>query len=211
MASRGPGKSAGLAVASLLAALVCPTRALGFAGAEGEYGSIEAMGNVRLLGAYLVYPDVEGVYPEQDDALLGSVQRLILDGSLGEKVDYEVNLFNDLSRMPDIALGGAFATAGSFETPYRYPHLAWDWWQSGTVNGQAGVDRLRFRLDAYPVDLTLGRFPVDYSVAQIFSIKQTKNRKYDDKPRRAHWPEQERRSTSPGFHIDPDGTAINNV
>jgi len=161
-----------LAVDLLLAALFClvPAPALGFAEAENECCSIEAVGNLRLLGAYLVYPEVEGVYPDQDDALLGSVARLILDGALGEQVDYEVNLFNDLSRMPDIALGGAFATAGSFQTPYRYPHLAWDYWQSGTVNGQAGVDRLRFRLDAYPVDLTLGRFPVGYSVTRVFAV-----------------------------------------
>jgi hypothetical protein len=160
------------AVGLAFSALLCliPLPALGFAEAEGGCCSVEAMGNIRLLGAYLVYPDVEGVYPEQDDALLGSVGRLIFDGSLGEQVDYEVNLFNDLSRIPEIELGGAFATAGSFETPYRYPHLAWEYWRSGTVSGQAGVDRLRVRLDAHPVDLTAGRFPVSYSVTRIFTV-----------------------------------------
>jgi hypothetical protein len=159
-------------MAALFAALVClfPLPALAFAGADSECCSIEAMGNLRLLGAFLVYPQVEGVYPDQDDALLGSVGRLIFDGALGERVDYEVNLFNDLSRMPDIGLGGAFATAGSFQTPYRYPHLSWNYWQSGTVSGQTGADRLRFRLDAHPLDLTAGRFPVDYSVTRIFTV-----------------------------------------
>ncbi len=157
---------------SLLAALllVVPAPALAFAGAESECCSIEAVGNLRLLGAFLVYPDVEGVYPEQDDALVASVGRLVLDGRLGERVDYEVNLFNDLSRMPELQLGGAFATAGSFRTPYRYGNLSWQYWRSGTVEGEAGVDRLRFRLDAYPADLTVGRFPVGWSVARIFTV-----------------------------------------
>ena len=42
-----------------------------FAAAENDNASIEAIGAMRLTGAYFHYPDVPCVFPETDDGLGG--------------------------------------------------------------------------------------------------------------------------------------------
>lgn len=135
---------------------------------DGDY-SIEAIGSGRLTGAFLHMPDVPELYPDGDDALVASVIRLILEGKLGTYLDYEINLYNDLSRVPAAALGGAFATAGSFASPYRTTYLDWDYWEEGTVNGELGVDRLALNFSADPVHISAGRLPFNYAVMRIFT------------------------------------------
>ena len=60
-------------------------------------------------------------------------------------------------------------TASSFVTPYRTRYLAWDFWNSGSVTGQMAVDRLRFTRSFGPVDISIGRFPVNHSVTFLFT------------------------------------------
>ncbi len=144
-----------------------PAEAIGEA-RKGDL-SMEAMGNVRLLGAYLHYPDAPGILPAADDGLVVAVVRLMLEGDLGSHVGYETNLFADLTRSPDAALGGSLATAGSFDTPYRTKYLSWGFWRSGSVTGTLGVDRLSFDLMFSPVTFTVGRFPINHSVTFAFT------------------------------------------
>ncbi|MBW2278926.1 MAG: hypothetical protein JRF63_15640 [Deltaproteobacteria bacterium] len=122
-----------------------------------------------MLGAYLHFPDVPGVFPEQDEAITASVTRLMFDGWLGTFTDYEVNLYLELSRSPGAAMGGAFDTVGSFETPYRSPYLTWDFWETDAMLGQAGVDRLAFDFDAEPLKVSVGRMPINHAVTYIFT------------------------------------------
>lgn len=154
-----------MALAWLLAP--APAHAIGSADKDGY--SIEAIGNVRLLGAYLHYPDEEEFFPGGDDGLAGAVTRLIIEGDLGPYFDYETNLYMEFNRMPGIALGGAFATAGTFRSPYRTTYLSWDFWDSGSVTGQMGVDRLAFQFMYDRLTATLGRFPINHSVTYIFT------------------------------------------
>lgn len=157
--------------ACALAAVLVLASGHGLAIGEAQSGdySIDAIGSGRLTGAYLHYPDVTMFFPADDEGLVAGVLRLLLDGGLGPYMGYEVNLYTDLSYMPSSALGGAFATAGSFETPYRTRYLSWDFWKSGGMQGQMGVDRLAFDLEVDRVTLTFGRFPVNYSVTSIFT------------------------------------------
>jgi hypothetical protein len=134
---------------------------------DGDY-TLELMGSERLFGAFLHYPDIS-LYPDDDDALVGSVTRLMMEGDLGEQTRYEVNAFFELTRMPPAAQNGAFATAGAFRSPYRTRYLAGRFWESGNLEGEGGLDRLAFTFDFDPVTLSLGRMPVNYSVTNIFT------------------------------------------
>ena len=124
----------------ILCFALIPSFALAIGEAESEDGnySIEAIGSGRVTGAALHFPDIPELFPVQDEWLLAAVARLILEGDLGPRMDYEVNFYTDLSRVPPAYLGGAFATAGSFESPYRYKYLKWDFWEDGSAGGQLG-------------------------------------------------------------------------
>jgi hypothetical protein len=135
---------------------------------DGEY-SLEAIGSGRLTGAYLHMPDLPTLFPDGDDAFVAAVIRLILEGELGPFVDYEVNLYTDLSRVPLAGLGSSFVTAGSMLSPYRTTYLDAEFWEDGTVNGKLGIDRLAVHLSAEPVRLSVGRFPINYAVTKIFT------------------------------------------
>ncbi|MCP4604803.1 MAG: hypothetical protein GY847_30500 [Proteobacteria bacterium] len=155
----------------LIAILIAPSIALAIVEAESDSGdySIEAIGSSRLTGAFLHYPDVPELFPNGDDGLAAGVIRLILEGNLGSLMDYEVNFYTDLSQVPSAQLGGAFATAGSFGSPYRYKHLSWDFWKDGSVGGQLGLDRVALNLHIDPVDISVGRMPINYSVTTMFA------------------------------------------
>jgi len=162
-----PCRKIALAIGLAVGFLPFVARAIGEA--ENDRASIEAIGAGRILGAYLHYPDIDLLYPGGDDALAAGVLRIILDGGLGEYLDYEVNFYNDFSRTPGSALAGAFATVSDFQTPYRTRYLSWDYWEDGTVNGQLGLDRLKLHFRSDPISLTAGRFPINHSVTYIFT------------------------------------------
>jgi hypothetical protein len=157
--------------ALVLALLACPVLCLAIDEWESEDGdcTLELIGSERLFGAFLHYPDIPSLYPEGDDAVVASVTRLMLEGDLGEITAFEVNAFLDLSRIPETAVGGAFSTAGSFETPYRTTYLTADIWHNGALDGEVGLDRLVFEFDLDPVTLSVGRMPVNYSVTSMFT------------------------------------------
>ncbi|RLB62746.1 MAG: hypothetical protein DRI90_08345, partial [Deltaproteobacteria bacterium] len=167
------GRVTGWALPLLVAATALPEPAWAIGSAENDDGdvTIDAIGSQRLTGAFLHYRDMPPPFPQEDDSLLGSITRLLLTGDLGEIWRYEANLFVDLSRQPLGALSGAFASAGSFEatTPYRSDLLTWGFWEEGSLRGSMGIDRLSFDALAEPLKLTAGRFPVNYSVTNIFT------------------------------------------
>ncbi|MCP4195934.1 MAG: hypothetical protein GY762_02185, partial [Proteobacteria bacterium] len=165
-----------------LALLLAGPAVHAFAEAENENASIEAIGAIRLTGAYFHYPDVPYVLPEDDDGLAAGEFRLILEGNLWQ-VDYDVNFFADLSRVPEPLCpdysdasdssrnsnSGTFNTAGSYKSPYRTTYLTWTYWDDGPINGQLGLDYFSIYYQRSPMDITVGRFPVNYSVTNIFT------------------------------------------
>jgi hypothetical protein len=128
--------------------------------------SIEATGNLRLLGGYLRHRDLPGL--PTDDGLGAAVSRLIVKGDLAADLTYDVHLFLDLSRGAG-GLGGTFATAGSFVTPYRTRFLAWDFWNEGAVRGQLGLDRIAVQGRWRRLGFGVGRFPINHSVTRVFT------------------------------------------
>ena len=156
----------------LLCLLLLPTTSRAFYEVEntdGDY-TLEALGAVRLTGAFFHFPDLPLLYPAGADGMAATVARLLLSGDLGSRVKYEANFHGELARSPASALGGAsFATAGSFATPYRNRYLAWDYWEDGTVKGQLGLDRLLFKLTLSSWEIHAGRMPINYAVTQIFA------------------------------------------
>ena len=137
-----------------LALLLAGPTVQAFAEAENENASIEAIGALRLTGAYFHYPDVPCVFPENDDGLGAGEFRIILEGNLG-KVDYDLNFWADVSRVPQSITWGAFDTAGSYSSPYRTTYLSWTYWDDGPMNGQLGLDYFSVYYEAAPVDLTV--------------------------------------------------------
>lgn len=161
-----------LALLGLL--LVAPGGAWALGSAEKGDRSITATGAVRVLAGFLHFADQPLLFPSGDDGLAAGEARVILDGGLLRGLDYEAHLYAGLSRQPGFAglsglTGGAFATASSFDSPYRTRYLSWDYWRGGSVGGQLGVDRLAFKLHEGPYSVTVGRFPVNYSVTRLFT------------------------------------------
>ena len=154
-----------VAVAAMAALLAAPMPALGFFERSKDDLSIDLTGTVRLNGAWFHFADVPGLLPEDDEGSGAAVTRLMAEGTLAEDLGYEVNIFMDLSRAPAGALtAGAFSTARSFRSPYRAPGLSWDFWESGTVGATLGLDRFSFTREDGQIFLTVGRFPVNYTV-----------------------------------------------
>lgn len=129
-----------------------------------------ATGAMRMMGGYLHFPDIPELYPTGDDGIAAGVLRMIVDQELGAHLEYEMNVFGDLSRLPaGGGLGGAFQTAGATQSVYRSPHLSWSYWQNGAIRGTAGLDRFALRAHGGRFNFALGRFPVNYSVTNFFT------------------------------------------
>ncbi len=156
--------------AALLALVVCARSAHAIGSAEGHDASITAVGNVWLIAGYFHSWSLPApLQPPPDDGVAAGVLRLILDGDLPKKIGYEANFYFELERGPTSLGANTFATASSFNTPYRTPYLGWTFWNSGSVQGQVAVDRLRFHRTFGPVDISLGRFPINHSVTFLFT------------------------------------------
>lgn len=158
------------AAVALLSLLAGAGEAHAIGSAEGGGASINAVGNAWLLTAYYhswsLNPPLQ---PPPDDGIAAGVLRLLLDGDLPKQVGYEANFYFELSRGPTFLGANTFATASSFNTPYRTPYLAWDFWNSGSVLGEMAVDRLRLHRTFGPVDISIGRFPINHSVTFLFT------------------------------------------
>lgn len=125
-------------------------------------------GSFRIVGSFLRQRADARTQGAKDDALLAVVGRVIVRDEWASGVDAELNVFIDLSRAPD-ALGGTFATAGSFRTPYRASALTFDLWQRDSITGITGIDRARLALGSDALSVEIGRFPINNSVTQIFT------------------------------------------
>lgn len=125
-------------------------------------------GALRLVGAFLHYADDLAPLGVEDDGLVALVGRVIVTDTFADAIDFELNVFADISRAPS-ALGGTFATTGSFTTPYRAPALTFNIWDQGSVRGVTGIDRARIRFGGDKVFAELGRFPVSYTVTGVFT------------------------------------------
>jgi hypothetical protein len=160
------------AVAGVLALLLAlPARdARAIGSAKGDDASITAVGNAWLLTAYYHNWSLRQPLPTPpDDGIAAGVLRLLLDGDLPWKVNYEANFYFELSRGPTALGANTFLTAASFNTPYRTQYLAWSFWTNGSIDGQMAVDRLRFTRSFGPVDISIGRFPINHSVTFLFT------------------------------------------
>ena len=157
--------------AALLLALLLagPRPALAIGMWERGELSLEATGSQRLTGAFIHYYHPLSILGQEDDGLAASVTRLMLQGGLHRRLRYEVNLFVDLTRAPGAMQGGALATVSAFRSPYRNRHASWDFWETDTVTGQLGLDRLILTYSQDPVSVSLGRMPINHSVTQLFT------------------------------------------
>ena len=145
-----------------------PARAIG--SAEGHDASITAVGDAWLLMAYYhSWSLTPPLAPPPDDGIAAGVLRLLLDGHLPHDVGYEANFYFELERGPTFLGANTFATASSFNTPYRSPYVAWSFWNRGSVQGQMAIDRLRFHKTFGDVDISVGRFPINHSVTYLFT------------------------------------------
>ncbi|KIG16383.1 hypothetical protein DB30_04550 [Enhygromyxa salina] len=126
-------------------------------------------GSLRLTGSYLHFDDPE-LFPAGDDAMAVTVGRILLEADVGQYLHVSFNGFGELARVPGGgSLGGSFASAGSTRSAYRTRYLGWQFWENGSVTGQLGVDRASMRVSVDSVNVEIGRFPVTYTVASMFT------------------------------------------
>lgn len=126
-------------------------------------------GNLRLTGAYLHLDDVPALFPAGDDALGVASGRVTVDAKAGKHVAFAVHGFVDLTRTPLGTLGGAFTSPGATVSAYRTSYLGWNFWERGAVRGAMGLDRLATTITAGPIKIDVGRFPVNYSVTNLYA------------------------------------------
>lgn len=166
----GPGSRRAAAAVAALALLLGAREADAIGSARSADASINAVGNAWLLAAYYHSWSLRPpLTPPPDDGIAAGVLRLLLDGDLPRQVGYEANFYFELSRGPTHLGADTFSTASSFATPYRTRYLAWTFWHSGMVTGQMAIDRLRVHRAFGPVDISIGRFPINHSVTFLFT------------------------------------------
>jgi hypothetical protein len=158
------------AVVAALALVLGARPAFALGSAKSDDASITAVGNAWLLMAYYhSWSLPPPLVPFPDDGIAAGVFRLLLDGDLPKQIGYEANFYFELSRGPTALGANTFLTASSFATPYRTRYLGWTFWNSGSVNGQMAIDRLRVHRSFGPVDISIGRFPINHSVTFLFT------------------------------------------
>ncbi len=119
-------------------------------------------GNLRITGAFL--RDGDRAIAPSDNALLLVSARALVDHDIGDHFGVEANYFADFFSGPSGASASAFTTAGTSDSPYRTRYLTWKYWQNGTVQASTGLDRLALRFREGSFSLSIGRFPITYSV-----------------------------------------------
>lgn len=104
-----------------------------------------------------------------DEGIGAGVSRLILNSEFAQTLSIDLNFYLDFSRDPGFSSEQSFATVGSSRSVYRLEYLAWNFWQSGSVDGQVGFDRLNLSYTNDLLNVTVGRFPINYTVMNIFT------------------------------------------
>jgi hypothetical protein len=138
--------------------------------AKNDSASITAVGSAWLLGAYYHSWSLRPpLMPPPDDGIGAAVLRLIIDGDLPRGLGYEANFYFELARGPTHLGGNTFLTPSSFATPYRTRFAGWTYWSNGSISGDMAIDRLRLHRAFGPVDVSIGRFPVNHSVTFLFT------------------------------------------
>lgn len=139
--------------------------------AKAERSSVDDImaGSLRLTGAFIHFDDVPELYPNGDDGIFLGVARMMIDHSWA-RTKLEINVFADLQRsVPNAGSAGAFTSAGATESAYRHAYLTVPYWQDGSIRGRAGFDRMKLAVDAGPVAVEVGRFPISTSVTNFLT------------------------------------------
>jgi hypothetical protein len=126
-------------------------------------------GAFRLVGAFSRYDDAARSLGIEDDALLATVGRLLIDHR-SQNFKIELNAFFELGRTPGAGgLGGAFATAATSLSAYRHEYLTVPFWSQDSMSGTVGLDRARVAWEHDALLIEAGRFPISHSVTSFFT------------------------------------------
>src|SRR5690606_29211349 len=126
-------------------------------------------GSLRLTGAFIHFDDVPELYPQGDDGIFLGVGRMMIDHSWSQ-LKLEINVFADLQRsIPETGSAGAFTSAGAANSAYRHAYLTVPYWRDGSLRGRVGVDRMKIAVNAGPVSVEAGRFPISTSVTNFLT------------------------------------------
>ncbi len=158
-------------------ALGAPTSAWALGSFETAQANAEVIGALRLLGGFVHYRKELAPLVE-DDTLTTTELRLVATGRAPAALQVELNVYTDTSGAAGLGVpgslgsgeaAGAFGSAGTLRSPYRSTYLDWDYWRSGAVRGQLGIDRLNVTRALGPLDVTVGRLVLNHSVTQMFT------------------------------------------
>ncbi len=151
-----------LTIVTVLAVFLSPAGA--FYERQGDEGSLDLRGVVRIFGTAYANPDNPFFFEESSESGLAGIARLIMEAQSGNGLGIEVNAYQ--TWIPEGLLGirSGLGTAPNVERSDalerslgndRYAHLV--------------ADRLNIRWSKGPLDLTLGRQPVNLATTFYFT------------------------------------------
>ncbi|MBN2716338.1 MAG: hypothetical protein JXX14_10825, partial [Deltaproteobacteria bacterium] len=144
-----------------------------FASAHSEDASSFAdfNGALRFNAGYAHFNSGPNRYLQIDDTdrfMTTSVVRFISVGTIADRMDFELDAFGVFGSVP-VAAGTAMTHAGLTRSTYRTRHLSSGTYQQSVFNGY-GLDRAFIRITGERTNLSLGRMPINYSIASLFAV-----------------------------------------
>lgn len=127
---------------------------------------IEANGSLRLNGG--VYYDGSNILPFRYGGMNNSVIRFLLSGGLFEHWEFESNVYGAVGVHP-FEIDNSFKRADQTISVYR-SSLLMNHISRESVGGGTGIDRLFVRYNGSRFSVSVGRMPINYSIASIFAI-----------------------------------------
>jgi hypothetical protein len=158
---------------SILYLLFLPKPAHAFVSIESTDGkySLDINGALVLNGGY--YSDSSGLLDNTNGGMNSSSVRFIAMGTLFKNLDFELDGFGWVSSNKpyvDGAFAGISYTASSYRTRWLSSYYFYQYSAPGSVSGGYGWDRMFLRYNFERTSISLGRMPLNYSVASGFTI-----------------------------------------
>ena len=146
----------------LLATLSVPARA--FYEWKGEEGYIDLRGMARVFGNAYKDPDNDFFYGDRSESDLAGLARLLILAQISQTLGFEINAYQ--TYIPN-ALVTSQAGPGTALDVERSAALEWSFSNEDYVH--MAIDRLNIRWSKDPVELILGRQPINLATTFFFS------------------------------------------
>jgi len=151
------------AIRSFLIVIISSSSAHAFYQWQGEKSDLELRGLIRLFGAVSINPEDTYFYDERSEVGAGEIARLIMQAHTGEKLGFELNIFQ--AYIPEALLSQG--NLASFLDVERSSALSWN--LKDGAYAPLAIDRLNARITYNRLDFILGRQPINLATTYYFT------------------------------------------